>query len=190
MDTIAARDTRIIPPAGRWAIDPGHAEVAFVGRHLMLTKVRGRFTGVAGTIVIADRPEESRVEATIDVRSVDSGDETRDDHLRSPDLFDVEQHPTATFRATGLRLDGPRGQMEGELTLRGVTRPVSLAVQYAGHVVDPWGGERLVFSAGGRVNREDWGLTWNMPLDAGGLLVSREVDIEINLEAVPETAAP
>lgn len=188
MDTIAAHDdARVRPPAGRWAIDPGHAEVAFVGRHLMLTKVRGRFTGVAGTIVIADRREESRVEATIDVDSVDSGDPTRDGHLRSSDLFDVDRHPTATFRATGLRLDGPRGRMEGELTLRGVTRPVTLVVEYAGHVVDPWGGERLVFSAAGRVDREDWGLTWNMPLDAGGLLVSREVDIEINLEAVPET---
>ena len=177
-------EAQLAPPAGLWVIDPGHAEVGFVGRHLMLSRVRGRFTGVDGAITIADPLEASHVEVAIDMRSVESGDTTRDDHLRSSDLFDVDAHPTATFVGTGLTVDGSRGRLAGELTIKAMTRPVVLDVEYLGHGTDPWGGERVVFSARARINREDWGVTWNMPLDTGGLLVSREIDVEIELEAV------
>jgi len=175
-----------LPAPGRWQIDPGHAEVAFIGRHFMLTKVRGRFTGVAGAIHVAEVPEESTAEVTIDMASVDSGSEARDEHLRSADLFDVERHPTAAFTGRAAGWQGTRGRLEGELTIRGVTRPVTLDTEYLGHVADPWGGQRAIFTASGTVNREDWGLTWNMPLDGGGLVVSREIRIEIDLEAVLE----
>jgi polyisoprenoid-binding protein YceI len=188
-DTKPAAPTRIVagaelPASGRWQIDPGHTEVAFIGRHFMLTKVRGRFTGVTGTIVIADEPGESAVEVTIDTASVESGSQARDDHLRSPDFFDAARHPTATFSGRAAGWQGTRGLLAGELTIRGVTRPVTLRAEYLGHVADPWGGQRAIFTAEGTLNREDWGLTWNMPLDGGGLLVSRDIRIEIEAEAV------
>jgi polyisoprenoid-binding protein YceI len=173
-----------LPVPGRWQIDPGHTEVAFIGRHFMLTKVRGRFTGVSGAIVVADDPSESTAEVIIDMASVDSGSQDRDDHLRSPDFFDTGRHPTASFSGRAAGWQGPRGLLAGELTIRDITRPVTLQAEYLGHVADPWGGQRAVFTAEGTLNREDWGLTWNMPLDNGGLLVSREIRIEIEAEAV------
>src|SRR5829696_5991276 len=133
--TIALTATRSIagtelPAAGRWAIDPGHAEVAFVGRHFMLTKVRGRFTGVTGEVTVVERPEDSRLDVTIDMASVSSGDRQRDDHLRSADLFDVETHPLARYRSSAVSWRGASGTVEGELTIKGITRPVTLAVDY------------------------------------------------------------
>jgi polyisoprenoid-binding protein YceI len=185
----AAAATRVLagaelPAPGRWQIDPGHTEVAFIGRHLMLTKVRGRFTGVTGAIVVAEEPGESTAEVTIDMASVESGSQARDEHLRSADFFDAARHPEATFAGRAARWRGARGMLAGELTIRGISRPVTLAAEYLGHVADPWGGHRAVFTAAGTLNREDWGLTWNLPLDGGGLLVSREIRIEIELEAV------
>ena len=173
-----------LPAPGRWQIDPGHTELAFIGRHFMLTKVRGRFTGVSGAIEVAEDPGESTAEVTIDMASVESGSQARDEHLRSADFFDTAHHPTATFTGRAAGWQGGRGRLEGELTIRGVTRPVTLAAEYLGHAADPWGGHRAVFTASGTLNREDWGLTWNMPLNGGGLLVSREIRIEIELEAV------
>jgi polyisoprenoid-binding protein YceI len=173
-----------LPAAGRWQIDPGHTEVAFIGRHFMLTKVRGRFTGVTGAIVVAEEPGESTAEVIIEMASVESGSQARDDHLRSADFFDAARHPTATFRGRAARWQGTRGLLAGELTIRGLTRPVTLQAGYLGHVADPWGGERAIFTAEGTLNREDWGLTWNMPLDGGGLLVSKDIRIEIEAEAV------
>ena len=188
-DTKPAAPVRLVagaelPAPGRWQIDPGHTEAAFIGRHFMLTKVRGRFTGVAGTITVADEPGESTVEITIDMASVESGSQARDDHLRSADFFDAARHPTATFSGHAAGWQGTRGQLAGELTIRGITRPVTLQAEYLGHVADPWGGQRAIFTAAGTLNREDWDLTWNMPLDGGGLLVSREIRIEIEAEAV------
>ncbi|HEX4983512.1 MAG TPA: YceI family protein [Ilumatobacteraceae bacterium] len=177
-----------LPAAGLWSVDPGHAEVGFVGRHFGLTKVRGRFTGVAATVVIADEIAASSVEVVIDMASVSSGDQSRDDHLRSADLFDVENHPVATFRSAGIVTNGSSGSIAGELTIKGVTRPVTLDVEYLGHVTDPWGGERAVFSANTTINREQWGLTWNMLLEAGGLLVSKEIRLEIEVELVRQAA--
>lgn len=175
-----------LPAAGTWRIDPGHAEVAFIGRHFGLTKVRGRFVGIDGQVRIADTIEASSVEVAIDMASVSSGDTARDDHLRSEDFLDVERHPTATFRSAGLTVDATKGVLAGELTIKDITRPVEVAVDYLGHATDPWGNERAVFSASARINREDWGLTWNMVLDAGGLLVSKQIDLEINVELILE----
>jgi polyisoprenoid-binding protein YceI len=173
-----------LPAAGTWTVDPGHAEVGFVGRHFGLTKVRGRFTGIEGSVVIAEDPAASHVEVVIDMASVSSGDQSRDDHLRSADFFDVELHPTATYRSTSVAVAGDSGTVEGELTIKGVTRPVRLEVDYVGSATDPWGNDRAVFSATGRINREDWGLGWNMLLDAGGLLVSKEIVLELEVELV------
>lgn len=176
-----------LPVPGRWQIDPGHTEVAFIGRHFMLTKVRGRFTGVTGAIEVAQEPGETTAEVTIDMASVDSGNQARDDHLRSADFFDTGRHPTASFAGHATGWHGTRGLLAGELTIRGVTRPVTLHAEYLGQVADPWGGQRAVFTAEGTLNREDWGLTWNQPLDNGGLLVSREIRIEIETEAILQT---
>jgi polyisoprenoid-binding protein YceI len=185
----AATATRLaggtnLPVPGRWQIDPGHTELAFIGRHFMLTKVRGRFTGVSGEIVVAEEPGESTAEVTIDMTSVDSGSQARDDHLRSPDFFDTGRHPTATFTGRAAGWQGTRGVLAGELTIRGITRPVTLHVEYLGHAADPWGGHRAIFTASGTLNREDWGLTWNQVLDGGGLLVSTQIHIEIEIETV------
>lgn len=177
-----------LPAAGTWQIDPGHAEVGFVGRHFGLTKVRGRFTGVAGAVIVADDPAGSSVEVTIDMRSVSSGDQSRDDHLRSADFFDVDQHPTATYRSTAVRVDGTSGTIDGDLTIKGIARPVRLQMDYLGHATDPWGNDRAVFSASSKINREDWGLTWNMLLEAGGLLVSKEITLEIEVELIHQAS--
>ncbi len=177
-----------LPAAGTWQIDPGHAEVGFVGRHFGLTKVRGRFTGVDGAVVVADDPTGSSVQVTIDMRSVSSGDQSRDDHLRSADFFDVDHHPTATYRSSAVHVDGTSGTIDGDLIIKGITRPVRLQMDYLGHATDPWGNERAVFSASSKINREDWGLTWNMLLEAGGLLVSKEITLEIEVELIHQAS--
>jgi hypothetical protein len=120
----------------------------------------------------------------IDTTSVSSGDQGRDDHFRSSDFFDVDHHPTATFRSTGVTVEGTSATLAGELTVKEITRPVTLAVEYLGHARDPWDNDRAVFTASGKINREDWGLTWNMLLEAGGLLVSKEIQLEIDVELI------
>ncbi|HZA74894.1 MAG TPA: YceI family protein, partial [Acidimicrobiales bacterium] len=146
--------------------------------------VRGRFTGVGGTVHVADDPADSRIEVTIDMASVESGATDRDEHLRSADLFDVERYPTATFRSTCITRTGSAGQVTGDLTIKGVTGPVTLGVEYLGHARDPWDSERAIFSASASINREDWDITWNMVLDAGGFLVSKDIKLEIEVELV------
>ena len=177
-------DGQVIPSAGVWEIDPGHTDLAFTGRHFMVTKVRGRFTDVSGRVVIAHDMADSSVEVDIDMASVESGSQVRDDHIRSADLFDVENHPAAHFRSTSVEWRGDRGKVHGDLTIHGVTRRVPLDVSFEGHVRDPWGGDRAIFSARTQLNREDFGITWNQALEAGGLLVSKEIQIDINLETV------
>jgi polyisoprenoid-binding protein YceI len=173
-----------LPAAGTWVVDPGHAEVGFVGRHFGLTKIRGRFKGVEGTVQVASNQTDSVIEVTIDMASVESGSADRDDHLRSPDFFDVANHPTARFRSTTITTEGTRGTVTGELTIKDVTRPVVLDVEYLGYARDPWDNDRAVFSATATVNREDWGLTWNMVLASGGLLVSKQIHLEIEVELI------
>lgn len=177
-------DGHVLPAPGRWDIDPGHTDLAFIGRHFMVTKVRGRFTDVTGSITIADRLNDSSVEVNINMASLESGSEARDEHIKSPELFDVEQFPTATFRSASVNWHGSGGTVHGDLTIHGVTRPVDLTVTFEGYVRDPWGGDRSIFSARTKVNREDYGITWNVALEAGGLLVSKDIQIEIELETV------
>jgi polyisoprenoid-binding protein YceI len=173
-----------LPAVGTWKVDPSHAEVGFIGRHLVLTKVRGRFTGVDGVVEVAENPEDTTVSVTIDMTSVNSGENTRDQHLKSADLFEVEKYPTATFTSTAVSWDGNRGTLTGDLTIKGVTKPVTLAVDYLGYAYDPWENDRAVFSAKGKIDRENWGLTWNMAVARGGLLVSKEIELEIEVELI------
>lgn len=174
-----------VPPAGRWAIDPAHSHVDFVVRHMMISKVRGRFREFSGVICIDEVPERSWAEATIVAASIDTGDEARDRHLRSAEFLDVEHHPEIKFRTVALRpADHDHWKVTGELTIRGVTRPVMLMVEYCGTAVDPWGNTRAAFLASGEINREDFDITWNQALEAGGFLVGKGVKIDVDVEAV------
>jgi polyisoprenoid-binding protein YceI len=174
-----------LPEPGTYDLDTSHTTVEFVGRHLGLAKVRGRFTTFNGRVQIADVPEDSSVEVEIDVASVNSADQRRDEHLRSPDFFDVENHPKISFRSLGVKpaSDGT-WDVKGDLTVRGITKPVVLHVEFEGGERDPWGGRRIGFSASTEVDREDWDLTWNQILESGGLLVGKKIKIELAVEAV------
>lgn len=169
---------------GVWTIDASHSNVGFVARHLMVTKVRGRFNSVNGTITIAADPLQSKVEATADIASVTTGDEKRDEHLRSSDFFDAANHPTMKLVSTGIEKRGNGFVLRTDLTIKGVTKPVDFDLQFEGVGADPWGGTRAGFSAQADVNRKDWGLEWNMTLETGGVLVGDKVKIELEVEAV------
>ena len=187
---MASTDTRqvesIIEP-GTWVIDPTHSTVEFEARHLMVTKVRGRFGTVDGTLNIAEDALQSSVHAVIQAASVDSGDPKRDEHLRSADFFDVEHYPTIEFQSTSVASrGGDRYDVVGDLTVRGTTREVTLALEYHGEVIDPWGGKRAGFSAETTVNRKDWGLEWNVALETGGLLVSDKVKLVLEIQVVKQ----
>jgi polyisoprenoid-binding protein YceI len=174
-----------VPIAGTYEIDGAHTDVGVVVRHLMLSKTRGRFPGVTGAIVIGDDPLDSRVEVSIATAGVDTGDAGRDQHLRSPDFFDAERHPVMTYRSHAVRPAGPgRWTVEGDLTIRDVTRPVVLDLSFEGGLTDPWGNVRAGFTASAQVDRDDFGLTWNQLLEGGGVLVGRTVSIEIEAELV------
>lgn len=172
------------PLPGTYVLDASHSSVEFVARHLMISKTRGRFGRFSGTFEIAGDPLASRVEVEIDAASIDTGDARRDEHLRSPDFFDVANHPTLSFRSTGVVPDGDQWRVTGDLTIRGVTHPVSLNASYEGTGADPWGNVRFGLTASGKVNREDWGLTWNQALEAGGVLVSKDITLELSAEAI------
>lgn len=185
----ATQTTDNLPQSGTWAIDTAHSSVEFVVRHLMMAKVRGNFGDFSGSIDIGDSPETSSVRVEIQVASVSTRDAQRDGHLMSPDFFDAEQYPTITFRSTAVRgRGGDRYAVDGDLTVHGVTKPVTLDLTYHGTARDPWGNDKAVFSAEAEVDREEWGLTWNQALEAGGVLVGKKAKIEIEIEAV--TAAP
>lgn len=171
------------PEVGSWAIDPAHTVVGFSARHLMAAKVRGSFEVFSGTINIGERPETSSVAVSIDAASINTGVADRDTHLRSPDFLDIETFPNLEFRSIAVRdVDGSH-LVDGELTIRGVTKPVTLDLQYHGIATDPWGNEKALFSATTKIAREEWGLTWNAPLEAGGWLVGKTVDIELEIQA-------
>ena len=150
----------------------------------MVTKVRGRFSDVRGSITVAEDMNDSTVDVTIGMASVESGNPTRDEHLRSDELLDVERFPEATFRSVSVDWKGDGGTVLGDLTIHGVTRRVPLEVTFEGYVRDPWGADRAMFSATTQVNREDFGITWNMALEAGGVLVSKDIKISIEIETV------
>ena len=177
-----------LPPPGAWKIDPSHSAIELSVRHLGTARVRGRFHEFSGTVEIEDDPLHSHVEVEIKTASLDTGDARRDEHLRSDDFFAVERYPTAAFRSTGLRpLGSGRYTLDGDLTRRGVTRPVPLELTYGGVVTDPYGNQRLVLSATGQVNREEFGLTWNQALETGGVLVAGTARLEIDIEAVRQS---
>lgn len=169
---------------GTWTVDPSHSSVTFVARHLMVSKVRGSFGSFAGTITIADDLLASKVEATVDVASVTTGESGRDEHLRSGDFFELEQFPTWSLVSTGLRADGDDYVMTADLTIKGVTRPVEFEVEFEGMATDPWGNVKAGFEAKTEINRTDFGLTWNAALEAGGVLVGEKVKIELDIQAV------
>ena len=172
------------PAPGTYPIDASHSVVEFVARHLGLAKVRGRFNEFEGTIVVAEDIADSRVDVTIKADTIDTRDTGRDEHLRSGDFLDVESNPTLEFHSTSIRQKGDDWQVDGDLTVAGVTRPVTLDVEFEGSAQDPWGGKRIGFSATTKVNREDFGLTWNQALETGGWLVGKEVKIELGVEGV------
>jgi polyisoprenoid-binding protein YceI len=177
---------RPVPEPGTWEIDPSHQSFEFIARHLM-AKVRGRFPGVSGAATVAEVPEESTLEIELDTTTVDTGDPTRDGHLRTNDFFGVEDHPTISFRSTGIRPgDGETDwKVDGDLSIKGTTRPVTVDVEFLGGAIDPWGNQRIGFSGVvPKVNRKDWGLVWNAPLETGGFLLSRSVRLEIEAELV------
>jgi polyisoprenoid-binding protein YceI len=179
-------DGHSVPAAGSWAVDKGHSSVEFVARHLMVTKVRGRFNDYDAAITVAERPEDSRVDVTIHAASITTGDPGRDGHLTSADFLDVENHPTITFASTQVRPTGPSTwDVDGDLTVHGVTKPVVLAVDFGGVATDPWDNTKAFFSATTEFDRESFGLTWNQPLAGGGVLVGKKVRVELEIQATP-----
>ncbi len=172
--------------AGTWNLDQAHTEIGFAARHMMVSKVRGKFEKYTGTITIAANPLESHAEAEIDLSSITTGNDQRDGHLRGSDFFDVDTHPSMTFRSTGVRPDGDDFLVDGELTIRGITKPITLKVELGGFGPDPYGGTRAGFSASAEINRSDFGVSWNAALEGGGVVISDKITIHIEAEAVLE----
>lgn len=171
-----------LPPAGTYTIDLAHSSAEFVVRHL-ISKVRGRFTEWSGEVVIGNRPEDSSASVDIVAASISTNQEMRDNHLRSGDFLLAEEHPTITFRSTGLRPTGGNTfELDGDLTIRGITRPVTLAAEFAGMGVGMQGNSVLGFSARTTIDREAWGVSWNAALETGGLALGKKVDLEIAVE--------
>jgi polyisoprenoid-binding protein YceI len=170
--------------AGTWTIDGLHSEVGFSVRHMMISKVRGKFTKFDGEIVTAEDLLHSSVTAEIDLASINTGAEQRDGHLRSPDFFDTENNPQMTYRSTGVRPDGGDYVVDGELTLKGVTKDVPLKLELNGFGPDGRGGTRAGFTATGHINRSDFGITYNAAIEGGGVVVSDRVDLHFEIEAV------
>lgn len=175
--------------AGTWAIDPVHSDVSFTIRHMMVSKVRGRFGTFTGTIVTAEDPLASTVSAEIAMTSIDTNNSQRDDHIRSADFFEVEKFPTMTYQSTGVKPTDEGFAVEGELTLKGVTRSVPLALEFNGAGPDAFGGTRAGFSATATINRKDFGIDFNMPIDGGGVVLGEKISISLEVEAVLESPA-
>ena len=172
--------------AGTWAIDPVHSEVSFTVRHMMVSKVRGRFDTFEGTIVTAASPLDSTVTASVDLSSINTGQEQRDAHIRSADFFEVEKHTHMTFTSTGVRAEGDHFLLDGDLTLKGVTKPVTFKLDVNGFGPDAYGGTRVGFSATTEINRSDFGVNFNGPIPGvpGGVAVSEKVTINLEIEGV------
>ncbi|MFO7279871.1 MAG: YceI family protein [Thermoanaerobacterales bacterium] len=173
-------------PTGTYAIDPAHSRIGFVARHAMVTKVRGSFNEYEGTGYFdAEDPSRSHLSLTIQAASIDTRNADRDAHLRSNDFFDMENHPTIEFRSSAVeQVDDTTYRVTGDLTIKGITRPVTFDLEYTGTAVDPFGNTRLGLEGSVVVNRKDWGLTWNAPLETGGVLVSEKVTLEFEVSAI------
>jgi polyisoprenoid-binding protein YceI len=179
-----------IPGKGRWELDTAHTRLGFVARHLMVTKVHGSFGVFGGAITVGDGPEDSKVEVHIDAASIDTGSADRDNHLRSADFLDVEQFKELTFVSTKVEEAGHHTlRVTGDLTIKDVTRPVVLQAEFEGLTDDPWSNKRVGFTATTEIEREDWGMTWNVALESGGFLVGKKVQIELDVQAVYKSEA-
>jgi polyisoprenoid-binding protein YceI len=184
-DAVRTIEGRSVPAAGTWNLDQSHSSVSFVTRHLMVSKVRGHFSDYSADITIGEKPEDSKVDVTIQVKSISTGDEGRDGHLLSPDFFDAENFPTITFVSTSVIPDGDNDwKVHGDLTIHGDSHPVVLDLEFAGVESDPWDNVRAGFSATTEIERDQWGLSWNQPLAGGGVLVGKKIKIEIEVEAI------
>jgi len=173
-----------VPAPGKYELDLAHTAVGFVARHI-LTKVRGRFTDFSGWVDVADPIEESSVHVEVKTASIQTNTEQRDEHLKSDDFLNVEKFPVMTFQSTGIRHTGGAGfELDGDLTIRDTTRPITLVGEYLGTEKDPYGKTILSATAKATLEREDWNVSWNMVLETGGLLVSKTVDLELEVEAV------
>ncbi len=171
---------------GTYTIDPSHSRIGFVARHAMVTKVRGSFNEFTGSGYFdAEDPSKSKVELTIQANSIDTRNADRDNHLRSNDFFDMENHPEITFVSTSVeKVDDETFRLTGDLTIKGVSKPVTVDLEYTGSAKDPFGNQRIGLEGSTQVNRKDWGLTWNAPLEAGGVLVSEKVTLEFEVSAI------
>jgi polyisoprenoid-binding protein YceI len=169
--------------AGTWAIDPVHSDVSFTARHMVVSRVRGHFGSFSGTITTGDTLLDAQVEAAIDVASVSTNNEMRDNHLRTGDFFDAANHPHILFRSTGVRRDGEALLLDGELTLRGVTKPVVLDVDFGGITPDRDGGTRAGLTATTKINRQDFGVSWNAALEGGGVTLGDTIEIRLEIAA-------
>ena len=165
-------------PTGTWTIDPSHSELGFVARHLMVSKVRGQFKEFEGSVKVGDTIADSQVTATAQLGSVDTGSADRDAHLKSADFFDVENNPTMSFTSTQVTADS----LKGDLTIKGVTKPVEFELDFNGVATDPWGNQKAGFEASTEINRKDWGLEWNVALEGGGVLVSEKIKINLDIQ--------
>lgn len=172
------------PATGTYLLDPSHSDLRIVARHLMVSKVTGTFGEITGTIEVAGDPVESRVEIVADASTVDTGTSDRDNHLRSPDFLDAEKYPEIRFASTGIAPNGENWKLTGDLTIRDITKPATFDVVYEGSATDPYGNEKAAFTASGQIDREAWGLTWNVPLEGGGVLVSKHLKVEFDVQAV------
>lgn len=175
-----------LPAAGTYEIDPSHSSVSFQVRHLGLSKVRGSFERFSGTVTIGEDPTESSARVDIESASFTTGAEDRDQHVRSADFLDVENYATVRFETLGARQEGDEWKLDGQLTVRDTTVPVTLDVEFEGAGQDPWGNGRIAFAAETEINREDLGITWNQALETGGVLVGKNVKIFIDVQAVKQ----
>jgi polyisoprenoid-binding protein YceI len=175
-----------------WQIDAAHSEIQFSARHMMISTVRGQFKNFTGTVEADEHnPTAAKVDVRIEATSLVTGDEKRDGHLRSPDFFDVDTYPYITFKSTRLeQLSAERGKLYGDLTIRDVTKPVTLDIEYAGQATSPWGTTSAGFSAQTKISRKEWGLNWNVALETGGWLVGDQITISIELELVKQVEQP
>jgi polyisoprenoid-binding protein YceI len=178
-----------VPAPGEWVFDTAHTNLMFVARYAMLTKVRGHFNTFEGKIHVAEKPEESSVELTIDAASITTDNDMRDNHLRSGDFLDLENHPTITFKSTKVEVLGKdRLRVTGDLTIRGVTKEVVLDTEYVGVQKDAFGRTRVAFATTLEIDREEFGVSWNAVLETGGVMVGKKIQIELEVQALPEAA--
>ena len=177
-----ATQTAMPLAVGTWTVDSTHSTVGFVARHLMVSKVRGSFKQFAGTVQIAENPLDSSVQASVEIASVDTGDTGRDAHLLGADFFDAENFATMTLQSTALAQSGSDYVLSADLTIKGVTRPVDFKLEFDGVSTDPWGNTKSGFAAETEINRKDFGLEWNVALEAGGVLVGEKVKIQLDIQ--------